>query len=80
MNGFTHGFDIGYEGMKARQDLSQNIPIKVGVGSRVEMWNKLMTEVEAGRYARPYESIPYKNFIQSPIGLVPKAEMLSEVS
>ena len=33
----------------------------------------VMKEVKAGCYAGPYETIPYTNFIQSPIGLVPKA-------
>ena len=32
-----------------------------------------MKEVKAKRFAGPYEAIPYENFIQSPIGLVPKA-------
>ena len=32
-----------------------------------------MKEVKVGKYAGPLEDIPYKNFIQSPIGLVPKA-------
>ena len=31
-----------------------------------------MTEVEAKRYAGPFEKVPYKYFIQSPVGLVPK--------
>ena len=32
-----------------------------------------MKEVKTGRVSGPYEKIPYKNFIQSPVGLVPKA-------
>ena len=32
-----------------------------------------MKEVKEKRYAGPYSSIPFKNYIQSPIGLVPKA-------
>ena len=32
-----------------------------------------MKEVKAGRYAGPFDEVPYDNFIQSPIGLVPKA-------
>ena len=32
-----------------------------------------MKEVKLGRYAGPFEKIPFENFIQSPIGLVPKA-------
>ena len=31
-----------------------------------------MKEVQAKRYAGPYEQIPFDNYIQSPIGLVPK--------
>ena len=29
-------------------------------------------EVKLGRYAGPYNSIPFDNYIQLPIGLVPK--------
>ena len=32
-----------------------------------------MKEVQAQRVAGPFNEIPYKNYIQSPIGLVPKA-------
>ena len=31
-----------------------------------------MVEVKTKRYAGPFEKVPYKYFIQSPIGLVPK--------
>ena len=31
-----------------------------------------MNEVKERRYARPFEEIPFKNYIQSPVGLVPK--------
>ena len=39
------------------------------------MWNKFIKEVRLGRVAGPFEEgqIPYTNFVQSPIGLVPKA-------
>ena len=32
-----------------------------------------MKEVNLKRYARPFKKIPFENFIQSPISLVPKA-------
>ena len=32
-----------------------------------------MKEVEAKRFAGPYDKIPFEDFIQSPIGLVPKS-------
>ena len=69
--GFTQGFDIGYEGPKIRQSESMNIPLKIG--SKTELWNKLMREVELKRVAGPFTKIPFQNYIQSPIGLVPKA-------
>ena len=36
------------------------------------MWSHIMKEVKAGRYAGPFETVPFEHFIQSPIGLVPK--------
>ena len=73
MDGFTNGFDIGYEGPENRRDMSKNIPIKEGVGSKEELWKKVMSEVEVKRYAGPFEKNCFEHYIQSPIGLVPKA-------
>ena len=42
------------------------------VGDPITLWNKVMKEVKEQRYAGPFEEIPFDNFIQSPIGLVPK--------
>ena len=69
--GFTDGFDIGYRGPIDRQDRSANIPLRIG--NKFELWEKLMKEVKLGRYAGPFGQIPYKKYMQSPIGLVPKA-------
>ena len=70
--GFRHGFDIGYEGPEVRQSTSANIPLTVG--NKVDLWNKLIKEVCHARVAGPFEQIPYQNYMQSPIGLVPKAQ------
>ena len=70
IDGFSSGFDIGYEGSQVRKFHSRNIPFTVG--DKFELWSKIMKEVRAGRYTRPYEEIPYEYFIQSPVGLVPK--------
>ena len=70
IQGFRHGFSLGYAGPTNRQDESQNIPLKVG--SKVILWNKLMKEVKLGIVAGPYKTIPFDNYMQSPIGLVPK--------
>ena len=72
VNGFTKGFDIGYKGPLERQSEANNLPFKPGVGNKVEMWNKIMKEVKLKRVAGPFSKIPFKNYIQSPIGLVPK--------
>ena len=50
----------------------KNIPIK-NIGSPVDRWNKIMKEVKLERYGSPFHEIPYCSYIQSPIGLVPKA-------
>ena len=70
--GFSQGFDLGYRGPTNRRNYSENIPIKVG--TQVDMWNKVMEEVRLGRYAGPFRNKPpFDEFMQSPIGLVPKA-------
>ena len=71
VQGFTEGFNLGYEGETSRADLSDNLPLNVG--SDIDLWNKIMKEVKAGRFVGPYKTIPFSNYIQSPIGLVPKA-------
>ena len=53
-----------------RRDTARNIPLRIG--NKTELWNKVMKEVAEGRYAGPFEEVPFNYFIQSPIGLVPK--------
>ena len=70
VDGFTYGFSLGYEGPTKIRRKAPNL--KLTVDSPIELWNKIMTEVKAKRYAGPFKKIPYKYFIQSPVGLVPK--------
>ena len=70
MNGFKNGFPLGYQGDKKVEMKSPNL--RLSVGTHTELWNKVMSEVQKGRYAGPYKHIPFKHYIQSPIGLVPK--------
>ena len=72
VNGFKNGFDLGYRGPSKVRQTSPNL--KFTIGNEVELWNKVMKEVQAKRYAGPYpyDNPPFKHFIQSPIGLVPK--------
>ena len=70
-NGFHEGFSIGYEGKRDLQLMSQNLKFQ-GVGNETILWNKVMNEVKLSHYAGPFETVPFKHFIQSLIGLVPK--------
>ena len=70
INGFRNGFSIGYKGSADVKLTSPNLILRVG--NKTELWNKVMKEVKEGRYAGPFEKIPFANYIQSPIGLVPK--------
>ena len=72
ITGLMNSFDIGYRGPMRRQDTSENIPLCLG--TKVDLWNKVMKEVKLGRYAGPFKDIPFDNYMQSPIGLVPKGE------
>ena len=71
VKGFSEGFSIEYGGPEARTDEARNIPFTVG--NKQVMWDKIMEEVRLGRYAGPFLSPPYGNYIQSPVGLVPKS-------
>ena len=71
VNGFRHGFPLGYEGCKTVRMTAPNLPYR-GVGDDTILWNKVMKEIKAGRFAGPFKDPPFEYFIQSPIGLVPK--------
>ena len=70
VDGFRNGFGIGYEGEEDVQITAPNL--KLTIGSETQLWNKVMKEVKLKRFAGPFKKIPFDNYIQSPIGLVPK--------
>ena len=73
VNGFKKGFSLGYENDCKVQVTSPNLPLNVG--DEIDLWNNLMKEVKYKRYTGPFDQIPDQfrdDFIQSPIGLVPK--------
>ena len=71
IEGFKHGFLLGYVNSEPVQVQSDNL--KFSIGDETELWNKVMKEVKLKRYAGPYTQIPFEeDYIQSPIGLVPK--------
>ena len=71
LQGFRYGFDLGYWGRSDVQLKSPNLKLDVPFG-KILLWNKIMKEVHAKRYAGPFVTIPYSEYIQSPVGLVPK--------
>ena len=71
IDGFTNGFNFKYFGPTQRQDTSHNLPLRCR--DEYDLWEKVMKEVSLGRYAGPFTDIPFPKYIQSPIGLVPKA-------
>ena len=74
IEGFSQGFSTGYRDPENRTDTAPNLPLN-NLGTKTDLWNKVMKEVKAERYAGPYkkQDLPFQNYIQLPIGLVPKA-------
>ena len=71
VDGFRNGFSLKYKGpCENIRRTSRNL--RLTVGNKTDLWNKVMKEVKLKRYAGPFADPPYDNFIQSPIGLVPK--------
>ena len=53
VNGFKNGFELKYNGkLLGSKRFAPNL--KLAVGSKLELWNKVMNEVELGRYAGPF--------------------------
>ena len=70
ISGFSEQFSNEYEGDWEVKWTSPNL--KFRIRDKFELWEKVLKEVIAGRYAGPFEEIPFEYYIQSPIGLVPK--------
>ena len=71
VSGFCQGFTLGYQGDMSIKWKSPNL--KFRVGSEIELWNKVMKEVQVCRYVGPFADILFTDgYIQSPVGLMPK--------
>ena len=71
VSGFREGFSLCYQGPLVEvQREAPNLTLRVR--TKLELWNKVMGEVKAGRYAGPFKRPPFKYYVQSPVGLVPK--------
>ena len=76
IDGFRNGFEIGYRGNRLLQRKSLNLRLECS--SPEILWSKMMKEVMLKQFAGPFEQSPFKHFIQSPVGLVPKGMDKSE--
>ena len=70
VDGFTNRFSLEYTGCEEVKITAPNL--KLRVGDEIDLWNKVMKEVEMKRFAGPFVEPPFEHFIQSSIGLVPK--------
>lgn len=66
IDGFTNGFDLGYRGPRKVKLQANNL--KLHVGSKIELWNKVMHEVKEKQFAGGFKVCPFDYFIQSPLG------------
>ena len=72
VDGFTKGFPLYYEGDQDRQVRTPNLSLRCG--SKLDLRNKMIREVQLRRFAGPFTEIPLESYVQSPVGLVPKAD------
>ena len=70
-DGFRNGFSLGYQGPTDVRIKVPNLKLN-SFDEEIILWNKVMKEVGLGRFAGPFNDIPFDTFIQSPISLVPK--------
>ena len=65
--GFTEGFRIGYDGPRDIVRTSNNHSFKIG--TKYDLWNKIMKEVKEKRFIGPYkDNPPFDFYQQSPLG------------
>lgn len=68
--GFSKGFDLGFKGQTNNSCKVQNLKSCSKNPEAVEEY--LAKEVDSGRIIGPFNTVPFKKFQLSPIGLVPK--------
>ena len=68
-DGFKFGFRLGFIGERIEQK-SKNLTSALEL--KTETMAKINKEIQKGRVAGPFETVPLSNFRSSPIGLVPK--------
>ena len=60
INGFKHGFEIGFQGDHRVKWTAPNL--KLNVGTPEELEHKMMKEVKLNRFTGPFEAIPFEHY------------------
>ena len=59
--GVKKGFPLHYHGPVNRQDMVNNLPLRCSTA--FDLQEKVMKEVVQKRYAGPFETIPFSNYV-----------------
>ena len=70
VDGFTVGFPIGYAGDTRVKRTAPNL--KIRVGTKIDLWNKVMKEVKKKRYAGPFGNHLLNTIFSPPYDWSPK--------
>ena len=70
-DGFTNGFRLHFTGLRTSQD-SHNL--KSAIDNPIVVKAKLASELQAGRIAGPFQTLPHPDLKISPLGVVPKRQ------
>ena len=71
IDGFKFGFPLNFSGVRCCQE-SPNLG--TAKENPKQVLEKLLSELELGRIAGPFDSAPFQDFKCSPLGLVPKRQ------
>lgn len=71
VSGLSHGFSLQFEGPRMYRDSPNLLSAKQ---FPEVLHTKIIKEIQAGRVAGPFLSIPFPNLQISPVGLVPKKD------
>lgn len=69
IEGFAFGFELQYEGPRFSSDCKNLVSASE---LALEVGEKIRKELDLGRIAGPFDSIPLQNLRLSPISIVPK--------
>lgn len=73
VDGLENAFHIGFHG--PRDVVREAMNLRFHTGTKEDLWNKIMKEVQLGHTAGQYtmgQDFPFKYYCENPLGLIPK--------